>query len=72
MFDCENRTPTAYYPLDEAVEEGCLVRYEVYTHTTRFLRKGIKYKDLTAVITNDPTQRPGILAQTRTGIASGR
>ncbi len=47
MFDCEDQTPTAYYPLDQAVEEGFLVPYEVYTHTTRFLRKGIKYKDLT-------------------------
>jgi len=48
MFDCEDRTPTAYYPLDQAVEEGFLVPYEVYTHTTWFLREGIKYKDLTA------------------------
>jgi len=48
MFDCDDQTPTAYYPLDQAVEEGFLVPYEVYTHTTQFLRKGIKYKDLTA------------------------
>ena len=43
----KTRTPTAYYPLDQAVEEGFLVPYEVYTHTTQFLREGIKYKDLT-------------------------
>jgi type I restriction enzyme, R subunit len=48
MFDCDDQTPTAYYPLDQAVEEAFLVPYEVYTHTTQFLRKGIKYKDLTA------------------------
>ena len=48
IFDCDDQTPTAYYPLDQAVEEGFLVPYEVYTHTTQFLRKGIKYKDLTA------------------------
>ena len=47
MFDCADKTPTVYYPLDEAVEESNLVPYEVYTHTTQFLRKGIKYKDLT-------------------------
>ena len=47
MFGCEVNTPTAYYPLDQAVEEGFLVPYEVYTHTTRFLREGIKYKDMT-------------------------
>jgi type I restriction enzyme R subunit len=46
MFDCPDKTPTVYYSLDEAVEEGYLVPYEVYTHTTQFLREGIKYKDL--------------------------
>ncbi|MBI9083883.1 MAG: DEAD/DEAH box helicase family protein [Desulfobacterales bacterium] len=46
IFDCEDKTPTAYYALDQAVDEGHLVHYEVYTHTTQFLRKGIKYKDL--------------------------
>ena len=47
IFDCDDKTPTAYYALDQAVEEGYLVPYEVYVHTTQFLRKGIKYKDLT-------------------------
>jgi len=46
MFDCEEKNPTAYYPLEQAVDEGYLVPYEVYTHTTQFLRGGIKYKDL--------------------------
>ena len=47
MFDCEEKTPTAYYSLDEAVAENHLVPFEVYKHTTRFLREGIKYKNLT-------------------------
>lgn len=47
MFDCPDLDPTAYYPLERAVEEGYLVPYEVYTHTTKFLREGIKYTDLT-------------------------
>jgi len=47
MFDCEDKTPTAYYSLDKAVEENHLVPFEVYEHTTKFLRQGIKYKDLT-------------------------
>jgi len=46
IFDCPDKTPTAYYALDEAVQEGYLIPYEVYTHTTQFLREGIKYKDL--------------------------
>ena len=47
LFGCEEQDPTAHYPLATAIEEGYLVPYEVYTHTTRFLRKGIKYRDLT-------------------------
>lgn len=46
LFGCEEGCPAFYYPLDRAVEEGYLVPFEVYTHTTRFLREGIKYKDL--------------------------
>ena len=47
IFDCAEKTPTAYYSIEDAVAEGYLVPYEVYTHSTNFLRKGIKYKDLT-------------------------
>lgn len=47
LFECEDKCPTAYYPLERAVEEGYLVPYEVFTHTTNFLRKGIKYAQLT-------------------------
>jgi type I restriction enzyme R subunit len=47
LFDCQDRHPTAYYPLSRAVEEEYLVPYEVYTHTTNFLRSGIKYSQLT-------------------------
>ena len=47
LFGCEEQDPTANYPLTTAIDEGYLVPYEVYTHTTSFLRKGIKYRDLT-------------------------
>lgn len=46
LFECELHNPTAYYSLDKAVEEEYLVPYEVYTHTTQFLREGIKYSQL--------------------------
>jgi len=46
LFGCNAQDPTAYYPLERAVEEGFLVPYEVYTHTTRFLRQGIKYEQM--------------------------
>ena len=46
LFGCEDQDPTVYYPLDRAVEEGFLVPYEVLTHTTQFLREGIKYDQL--------------------------
>lgn len=47
LFDCVDKLPTAFYPLEQAVEEGYLVPYEVYTHTTQFLRSGIKFAQLT-------------------------
>lgn len=47
LFNCEEKDPTAYYPLEKAVEDGYLTPYEVYTHTTAFLRSGIKYRLLT-------------------------
>jgi len=46
LFNSEDRHPTAYYPLERAVDECYLVPYEVYTHTTNFLRSGIKYSQL--------------------------
>ncbi len=48
LFDCEEGLPTAYYPLERAVKEEFLVPFEVFTHTTQFLRQGIKYAELTA------------------------
>ncbi len=47
LFGCENQDPTAFYSLEDAVTDGYLVPYEVYTHTTKFLREGIKYENLT-------------------------
>ncbi|MCF8481613.1 MAG: DEAD/DEAH box helicase family protein [Rhodospirillum sp.] len=47
LFGCGDQDPTAHYPLERAIEERFLVPYEVYDHTTNFLREGIKYADLT-------------------------
>ena len=47
LFGCEDKDPTFNYDLEQAVEAGYLAPYEVFTHTTNFLRKGIKYADLT-------------------------
>lgn len=47
LFECDDQNPTAYYPLERAIDEGFLVPYEVFSHTTKFLREGIKYGHLT-------------------------
>jgi len=47
LFNCEEQDPTVYYPLERGIEEGYLVPYEVFTHTTNFLRIGVKYAQLT-------------------------
>ena len=46
LFECQDKNPTAYYSLEQAIEEKYLVPYEVYTHTTEFLRSGIKFAQL--------------------------
>ena len=47
MFQCKDQDPTYYYSYDEGVEDDFLCPFELFTHTTKFLRDGIKYKDLT-------------------------
>ena len=47
MFDCEPGDPTFNYEYSLAVEQDYLVPFEVETHTTPFLREGIKYSKMT-------------------------
>ncbi|MHC8405689.1 DEAD/DEAH box helicase family protein [Pseudomonas sp. TMB3-21] len=42
LFGCDYKMPTASYPLEQAVEDGNLAPFRVVTHTTQFLREGIK------------------------------
>lgn len=49
MFGCEDQDPTAYFSYEEAIGSNppYLVPFEVVTFTTPFLRKGIKYSEMT-------------------------
>jgi type I restriction enzyme, R subunit len=47
LFDCEGQLPTANYDLEQAVQDGYLTPFEVFEHTTQFLREGIKLDTLT-------------------------
>ncbi|MCP5414957.1 MAG: DEAD/DEAH box helicase family protein [Chromatiaceae bacterium] len=47
LFECADQNPTAYYPFELAVEQDYLVPFEVDEFTTGFLRKGIKYNQMT-------------------------
>lgn len=47
LFDCEGQLPTANYDLEQAVEDEYLTPFEVFEHTTQFLREGIKLDSLT-------------------------
>ncbi len=49
IFDCEDQDPTANYTYEEAInhQPPYLVPFEVDTHTTQFLRAGIKYSKMT-------------------------
>ena len=48
LFDCEGQLPTANYGLEEAVADGYLIPFDVYEHTTQFLREGIALDVLSA------------------------
>ncbi|HBE67048.1 MAG TPA: restriction endonuclease subunit R [Planctomycetaceae bacterium] len=48
IFQCDEGDPTANYEYEKAVEQRYLVPFEVDTHTTQFLREGIKYSKMTA------------------------
>jgi type I restriction enzyme, R subunit len=47
LFGCEGQLPTSNYELEQAVAEGYLTPFEVYEHTTQFLREGIRLDILT-------------------------
>ena len=46
MFECDVGDPTANFDYTTAVEKGYLAPFEVITHTTKFLREGIKYSKM--------------------------
>ena len=46
VFELENGVPTDCYEYKEAVEQGYLVPYESFDTSTKFLREGIKYSEL--------------------------
>lgn len=46
LFGCDYKTPTANYPLEQAVEDKNLSPFKVVTHTTQFLRDGIQGNSL--------------------------
>lgn len=48
LFGCEDKDPTYYYSFEQAItnKPPYLTDYEVITHTTAFLRRGIKYSEL--------------------------
>ena len=48
MFQLESGSPNFAYELQEAVDDHCLVPYNVLLRTTGILTNGIKYNDLTA------------------------
>ncbi|MFL9925051.1 DEAD/DEAH box helicase family protein [Herbaspirillum lusitanum] len=47
LFGCDYKLPTANYPLEQAIQDRNLVPFRVVTHTTKFLRDGIKTAHLT-------------------------
>lgn len=47
IFGCESGVPNFDYSLDEAVKDHYLVNYKSFSRTTKLLKCGIKYSELT-------------------------
>ncbi len=49
LFDCEDNDPTSFYSYEDAINDvpAWLVPFEVHTYTTPFLRRGVKYTEMT-------------------------
>ena len=72
IFGCEDRDPTAYFSFEDAINNvpPYLVPFEVITHTTPFLRKGIKYSEMSAGAA--PATRRGRGCARRRRVRAGR
>ena len=46
LFDLEEGLPTFHYEMEEAVRDHYLVGYTVLDRTTKFLKQGVKYSEL--------------------------
>lgn len=46
MFGLEDGYPNFHYELDEAVQDGYLVGYNVFDRTSEIMKRGFKYSDL--------------------------
>ena len=46
LFDCEGQLPTVNYDLEQAVDDGYVTPFEVFEHSTQFLREGIRLDTL--------------------------
>lgn len=46
LFGCDDRKPTANYPLEQAITDRNLVPYKIVSFTTKFMRDGIKKDEL--------------------------
>lgn len=47
IFGCESGVPNFDYSLEEAVKDKYLVNYKSFSRTTKLLKRGIKWQDLT-------------------------
>lgn len=49
MFECEDQDPTSYFSYEDAVNHRppYLVPYKVIKHETKFLKRGVKYSEMT-------------------------
>lgn len=63
VFQLEDGVPTYNYDYETAVREGYLVDYELKTYTTKFLNRGLRYKDLSESEKSEFEDMFGVVAE---------
>lgn len=46
IFNCESGVPNYSYSMEEAIKDGYLVPYKLFSRTTKMMKDGVEYKDL--------------------------
>lgn len=63
LFGCDEEKPTAYYGLDQAIIDKCLVPFRVVAYQTEFQREGMRYAKMSQAQKKQLEEQMGVGAE---------